>query len=82
MVVLLDPARSRTPPGRDRHAVVRGRGLGAGPELVLLFKAKAARPKDQADFDGTVPQLTAAQRATLAELLARVHPGHPWLVDL
>ena len=52
------------------------------PELVLLFKAKHARPKDQADFDGTVPHLTSPQRETLAELLAHVHPGHPWLADL
>jgi hypothetical protein len=52
------------------------------PELVLLFKAKHARGKDQADFDGTVPHLTPAQRETLARLLARVHPGHPWLADL
>lgn len=52
------------------------------PELVLLFKAKAARPKDQADFDAAVPYLTTAQRATLAGLLARVHPGHRWLAGL
>lgn len=52
------------------------------PELVLLFKAKYTRPKDRRDFDVTVPHLTGAQRATLAELLARVHPGHVWLTDL
>ncbi|MFH9476666.1 nucleotidyltransferase domain-containing protein [Streptomyces anulatus] len=52
------------------------------PELVLLFKAKHARPKDRRDFDATVPLLTGAQRATLEELLARVHPGHAWLTDL
>ncbi|WP_217223061.1 nucleotidyltransferase domain-containing protein [Streptomyces anulatus] len=52
------------------------------PELVLLFKAKHTRPKDQRDFDATVPHLTGAQRATLEELLARVHPGHDWLRDL
>ena len=52
------------------------------PELVLLFKAKHARPKDQADFDGTVPHLAPAQRENLAGLIARVHPGHPWLADL
>ena len=52
------------------------------PELVLLFKAKHARPKDQADFNETVPHMTAAQRKTLAELLARVHPEHHWLADL
>jgi hypothetical protein len=52
------------------------------PELVLLFKAKLTRPKDQADFDGTIPHMTPAQRATLAGLLARAHPRHPWLADL
>ena len=30
----------------------------------------------------TVPQLTATQHATLAELLARVHPEHHWLASL
>ena len=52
------------------------------PELVLLFKAKHARPKDQTDFDETVPHLTPPQRATLAELIARAHPGHRWLAHL
>lgn len=52
------------------------------PELVLLFKAKHVRRKDQADFDATVPHMTSAQRETLAELLAHVHPGHPWIADL
>ncbi|MBC3840222.1 hypothetical protein GXW82_08535 [Streptacidiphilus sp. 4-A2] len=52
------------------------------PELVLLFKAKHARPKDQADFHGTLPYLTPGQRGTLASLLTQVHPGHPWLTDL
>jgi hypothetical protein len=52
------------------------------PELVLLFKAKHARPKDQADFDETVPHMTPAQRTALAGLLARVHPGHRWLANL
>lgn len=52
------------------------------PELVLLFKAKHTRPKDQADFDATVPYLSQAQRATLASLLARAHPAHRWLARL
>jgi hypothetical protein len=52
------------------------------PELVLLFKAKHVRPKDQADFDGSLPHMTRRQRETLAGLLARVHPGHPWLAAL
>lgn len=52
------------------------------PELVLLFKAKHLRPKDQADFDTTVAHLSAGQRVTLAGLLNRIHPGHRWLADL
>jgi hypothetical protein len=52
------------------------------PELVLLFKAKHARPKDQADFVETIPHLTPAQRTALAGLLARAHPGHRWLANL
>ncbi len=52
------------------------------PELVLLFKAKHARPKDQADFDATVPHMTPAQRATLADLLAHTYPGHHWIANL
>ncbi|GAA4605377.1 hypothetical protein BJY16_005371 [Actinoplanes octamycinicus] len=52
------------------------------PELVLLFKAKNRRPKDEADFAGVLPLLDRAQRETLAELLDRVHPGHAWLAPL
>ncbi|MBO3743511.1 nucleotidyltransferase domain-containing protein [Actinoplanes flavus] len=51
------------------------------PELVLLFKAKHRRPKDQDDFDGILPLLSPARRATLSRLLTRVHPGHPWLAS-
>ncbi|MBV1852351.1 hypothetical protein KUA19_19675 [Catellatospora sp. NEAU-YM18] len=52
------------------------------PELVLLFKAKGRRPKDEADFAGILPLLTAAERATLRELLDLVHPGHEWIAAL
>jgi hypothetical protein len=52
------------------------------PELVLLFKAKNLRAKDQADFDETRPHMTPRQREALAGLLARAHPGHPWLAPL
>lgn len=52
------------------------------PELALLFKAKAARPKDRQDFATALPLLDVARRRTLAELLARVHPGHAWLTEL
>jgi Aminoglycoside-2''-adenylyltransferase len=49
------------------------------PELVILFKAKHVRTKDEADVDLILPQLTPAQRRTLGDFLARVHPGHRWL---
>ncbi|MGW4566431.1 nucleotidyltransferase domain-containing protein [Streptomyces sp. NPDC004561] len=52
------------------------------PELVLLFKAKALRPKDQADFDLVLPLLGRARRDVLRGWLELVHPGHPWLAEL
>jgi hypothetical protein len=52
------------------------------PEFVLLFKAKATRDKDQADFEATAPLMTRRQRETLGALLERVHSGHPWLAAL
>ena len=52
------------------------------PELVLLFKARDPRPKDRSDFAATLPLLTDTQRGTLAGLLTRLDPGHPWLAAL
>ncbi|MFE4637163.1 hypothetical protein ACFRJ1_27805 [Streptomyces sp. NPDC056773] len=46
------------------------------PELALLFKAKAVRPKDQQDLARALPLLDATQRETLAALVERLHPGH------
>ena len=48
------------------------------PEIVLLFKARHAREKDQQDFDATLPVLGAVQRGWLREWLVVVHPGHAW----
>jgi len=52
------------------------------PEIVLLFKAKHARAKDQADFDAALPLLQPAAVAWLRSALDRVHPGHPWIESL
>lgn len=49
------------------------------PECLLLFKAKHSRPKDEADLAHLLPVLDPASRAWLADALARVHPGHPWI---
>jgi hypothetical protein len=48
------------------------------PEIALLFKAKAARPKDEADFAAVLPELGPAARAWLRRALDLVHPGHSW----
>jgi Aminoglycoside-2''-adenylyltransferase len=52
------------------------------PEIVLLFKAKADRPKDRADLDAVRTELTTAQRSWLRHTLASLHPEHPWLALL
>lgn len=52
------------------------------PEVVLLFKAKAQRPKDETDFQHTLPMLDHSRRSRLSQWLSRVHPGHPWLKPL
>jgi aminoglycoside-2''-adenylyltransferase len=49
------------------------------PEVVLLFKAKAARDKDVQDFEAALPGLDAHRRTWLRTALEQVHPGHPWI---
>jgi hypothetical protein len=49
------------------------------PEIVLLFKAKHARPKDEKDMRGTLPLLDQAARGWLGWARRRVHPGHRWI---
>jgi aminoglycoside-2''-adenylyltransferase len=48
------------------------------PEIVLAFKAKLARPKDERDFAATLPLLDGPARAWLADYLARKEPEHAW----
>jgi hypothetical protein len=49
------------------------------PEVVLLFKAKHRREKDEGDYAALAPGLSAPERAWLDEALDIVHPGaHPW----
>jgi hypothetical protein len=52
------------------------------PEIVLLFKAKATRPKDEADFRTVLPRLDADRRRWLDDALATVAPDHPWRAAL
>ena len=52
------------------------------PEVVLLFKAKHSRPKDEADLAAVLPRLSSERRRLLAAWIEQVHPGHFWLPDL
>lgn len=52
------------------------------PEIMLLFKAKRARAKDDGDFAAVLPLLGPGRRRWLADALALVHPGHSWLAEL
>jgi hypothetical protein len=52
------------------------------PEIQLLYKARGLRPKDQQDFDATLPALDPTRRSWLADALLRTSPGHPWLAAL
>ena len=52
------------------------------PEIVLLFKARHARPKDDDDFAAALPRLDAERRRWLMDALELVHPGHRWLGEL
>jgi hypothetical protein len=54
----------------------------ARPEVVLLFKAKGARPKDEADLAAVLPHLGLEARRWLIAALELVHPGHRWLSTL
>jgi hypothetical protein len=49
------------------------------PEGVLLYKAKAARGKDQADLEACLPHLSPDARSWLAASLSLIHPEHHWL---
>lgn len=52
------------------------------PEVVLLFKAKHAREKDDDDLAAALPRLDPERRQWLAAALELVHPGHRWLGEL
>ena len=51
-------------------------------EGVLLYKAKGARPKDEADFAACLPHLATEARSWLRDALSVAHPGHPWIAAL
>ncbi len=52
------------------------------PEIVLLYKSKDTRARDETDFITVLPRLDPAQRSFLAAALWTVAPGHRWLERL
>ncbi len=52
------------------------------PELQLLYKAKATRPRDEDDFRLILPMLDEASRHWLHESLGKCEPEHDWLKRL
>lgn len=52
------------------------------PEIVLLYKAKQPRRKDNCDFTSICDRLTTEQRHWLRSALEVCYPDHPWLLRL
>ena len=48
------------------------------PEIVLHYKARNGRLKDDRDLAGTWPLLDDRQRGWLREAVRATEPGHPW----
>jgi hypothetical protein len=52
------------------------------PHGALFYKAKNARPKDEADFAACLPRLDDEAREWLLDALEHRHPNHPWCAPL
>lgn len=75
-----DPA-GRHPLARVLREVPGGVRMLA-PEVVLLYKSRAPRPVDEADFRAARPLLDTEARAWLRAALLCTTPGHLWAVAL
>jgi len=52
------------------------------PEIVLMYKSRLDRVKDNRDLDRAWPLLDQPARDWLREAVARLHPDHPWLAQM
>jgi hypothetical protein len=52
------------------------------PEVQLLYKAKARRPKDEQDFESSRHLLAPAARTWLRSRLDSWEPGNPWVARI
>ena len=67
----------------DRAMIQTQFGVRAlSPEIVLLFKAKAPRAKDDADFQEATSSMSESSKQWLRSALLACHPGHPWIALL
>jgi hypothetical protein len=52
------------------------------PEVVLLYKSKDPRPKDEEDFRATIEKLSTESKKWLRDALLRCYTKHHWLPHL
>jgi hypothetical protein len=52
------------------------------PELVLFFKARLQRPKDQVDLSSCLPLLSSEQLTWLLGAVREAYPDNPWIARL
>jgi hypothetical protein len=52
------------------------------PEIVLFYKARLRRAKDEPDFEATLPVLNDLKRAWMRQALESLMPDHYWLERL
>lgn len=68
---------------RQEAIAISGEGIPyLRPHLVLLFKAKHVRDKDEVDLARALPRLIPSERDLLRQHIERFHPGHRWLAQL
>ena len=75
-------ARISLPLARLTVADASGSYTVIAPEVQLLYKAKALRDKDAADFAAVSPALNDSAREWLRAALTVAHPGHDWIARL
>lgn len=90
--VMLVPGDTDTWVFRRDHSITAPRSSMVGrdvrgvpylaPHGSLLYKAKAARAKDEADLAACLPRMGADARSWLRHALEHAHPGHPWIARL
>jgi hypothetical protein len=52
------------------------------PEVVLLYKSKSPRARDDADLHRVLPRLVPTKRGWLVSAIGMIDPEHRWLEDL